>query len=945
MSLSSGTRLGIFEITGLLGKGGMGEVYRATDTKLGREVAIKVLSSDFAADPERLARFEREAKTLASLNHDNIGSLYDFQQDGEIRFLVLELIEGETLADRIDRSAVPVKEVLPLFIQIAVALEEAHEHGIVHRDLKPANIKITPEGKIKVLDFGIAKTYGPQRPVSPTETTRASDPNKVTTDGTLLGTPSYMSPEQARGQEVDKRADIWAFGCCLYESLTGSPPFRGDTLVDTFNAILEHDPDWTQLPDDTPEDLRKLLRRCLEKDARRRLRDAGDIAITLDHSRDAPPIEFTSISVDSAPFWRRQSPWLVGAVALVIGVASTVLILGTLEPSPGSIEARDDLASRAAAQTPAEVPKPVRRFLIDREDSMPPVTDIPDTVNFETLVALSPDGSQIVYVGDVGGPASLVLRSLDRVGTRVLPNTNYARVPFFSPDGKWVGYFRFREGLDCTLMKIEIETGRTVEICEAGDFPLGGAWGKDGTIVFASRAGGGLMRVPQSGGTPEIITTPDRAAGEEDHELPHILPDGGGILFTIFDGTDYSIGRTSKDGGEHSVLIESAGAPLYSPLGYLTYIHDGRWLAASYDPAQPDRIGAPHDITEALMRMGDFSIAVIGVANFSPLGIALSNEGAMVFVRSSAIGDPIVRLAWVDLEGNVEALDFEPGDYWNARISPDGKRIATDLAGSDLKQGVWVLDLERSTRRPLATKGINGQANWMPNGLSLVYYTRYDLDGDIILGPAMRDVDYRSEYELIALDGPGQYYPHSVSPDGKWLAVAYRHGMTAPVNVGIISLEGEEPLRPISDTDFWEDFPTISPDGKWISYSSNESGQMEVYVVPFSGQGGNTLVSTNGGHKSVWAPDGKTLYYQKGKAMMAVAIEAEPEFAAGIPRTLFEGDFYSQRGRDYDLSPEGDRFLMLIRSEKGDGQVSSRSLVFVDNWSEVLKELAALDGR
>ena len=616
----------------------MGQVYRATDTTLS-QVAIKILPDAFAANPERLARFEREAKMLASLNHPNIAAIYAVDKSGGLHALVMELVEGDDLSQRISRSAIPLDEALPIAKQIAEALEAAHEQGIIHRDLKPANIKVRADGTVKVLDFGLAKAMEPtgamaaSNSMSPTITTPA-----MTQAGIILGTAAYMSPEQARGRTVDKRADIWAFGCVLYEMLTGRPAFsKGTSTADILAAILEREPEWKALPAAVPSTVARLLRRCLEKDPRRRLRDIGDIRLDLDEASTAPPVNVT-----------RRAPGRAIVRSLV-----TAAILVALAVIAFAIRSLTRVAT---------VPQPTMRFTL-----VPPVDQPFSLSEADRDFVISRDGTRLVYVS--GNDGKLMVRAIDRLDAVRLGNVTGARSPFLSPDGQWVGFF---VGVSSTeLKKISMTGGPAISLCRGPGGARGAAWGQDDTIVFSTQAGK-LLRVPASGGEPTVLSTPDSARGETGHIFPSFLPGGQTVLFTVTNVGDPldngQIVALDLKTGRRKVLLSGGSQPEYVETGYLVYGVTGALRAVRFNPATLDVMGDPVLVVDHVT-----TIATTGAGEFS-----LSASGALVYLPGGVIGTAR-SLVWVDRDGREEPVGAPPRMYSYSRISPDGSRVALEL--------------------------------------------------------------------------------------------------------------------------------------------------------------------------------------------------------------------------------------------------------------------------
>jgi len=643
VALAPGTKLAEYEILAPLGSGGMGEVYKARDTKLGRDVAIKVLHDLFAEDPERLARFEREAKLLASLNHENIATLYGFGESDSIRFLAMELVEGETLAerlDRLDRGPMELEEALALFRQIALALEAAHEKGVIHRDLKPANVKITEDGKIKVLDFGLGKELAPE----PSEEDLSQSPTAAysgTMAGVIMGTAAYMSPEQARGKTVDQRTDVWAFGCVLYEALTGKKPFEGETVTDTLAAVVRAEPEWSALPQTTPSSIRRLLRRALTKDRSRRLPHMGAARLEIDDAGDETPVETVA-----EPSRQRRLPLALTALLLVALTGFAVWAI-----------------------TRPSAPRLVRLVLSASPDEAFYFGGNPPSI------AISPDGTHIIYRND---RRQLRIRALDRFEASALANrgTN----PFVSPDGEWIGFFA-----DGALKKVAIHGGPAITLCPVDGFPRGASWGPDDTIVFASRGSEGLKRVSALGGEPETLTMVDRERGEIFHRWPEVLPDGQAVVFEVArrGGIEASSIAVLSLGTGDVELLTGGSFPRYAPTGHLVYAGLNTLWAAGFDPRRLELTSAPVPVLEGVV-----------ATNANAANFGLARDGTLVYVP----GDPrsaVRTLVWVDRQGQEEPIGTEPRSYVSVALSPDGTRVASEIRDSNVD--VWIYDLSRQT--------------------------------------------------------------------------------------------------------------------------------------------------------------------------------------------------------------------------------------------------------
>ena len=888
MSLSPGTKLAHYEILEPIGKGGMGEVYRARDGKLGRDVAIKVLPEEFAENEERLARFKREAKVLASLNHPNIASIYGLEQSGNTHYLVLELVPGETLAERISRGPIPLEEALDIATQMAEALEEAHEQGIVHRDLKPANVKQTEDGKIKVLDYGLAKVFQEEAPdadssMSPTLT---RDATRV---GVILGTAAYMSPEQAKGKKVDKRADVWAFGVVLYEMLTGKRAFAGEDVSDTLAYVLSREPDWDALPAEISPTLRMFLTRCLEKDPKLRLPDIGVVRLALQGA-----FETTATQEDpvSPPIGWHPSIGMATAAALLLGVITGVGVWSVMHREP--------------------TPRPVARFSLP----LPPG----DSLSFtgRHVVALSSDGTRLVYTAN----EQLYLRAMDQMeATPVRSTEDEARSPFFSPDGEWVGFYA-----DGQLKKVAIRGGAAVSLCEAQN-PWGARWGADDTIVFGQR-GAGIMQVSADGGTPEVVIPLD-STGEVGHG-PQVLPGENAVLFTLGDGTNWDDAQIvvhSLATGERKVLIEGGRDARYVPTGHLVYVLDGTLLAVPFDVDALEVMGGPIPMAEGVMTAG----STTGAAQFS-----VSDTGALVYVTGS---NPFLErtLVWVYRDGREESLAAEPRAYTFPRISPDGGRLALDVR--DQEDDIWIWDFASETLTRLTfAPGLDNYPVWTPDGRRVAFAS--DRDGTFDL--YWKAADGTGAVERLN-ESKNALRPYAFTPDGRQL-VFLEIDEEQRRNLGVLSLEGSP--EPLLSTEFDERNGEISPDGRWLAYQSNASGQHEIYVRPFPNvEDGQWLISNGGGTRPLWAPEGRELFYlASGPRLMAVGVQTEPSFAPGNAEEVF-GGYYAPIGRafgrTYDISPDGERFLMI--KESGSDETSSTEFILVLNWFEELKRLVPTD--
>jgi Tol biopolymer transport system component len=873
----------------------MGEVYRARDVTLNREVALKVLPDFFASDPERLARFQREAEVLASLNHPNIAHIHGLEGGAGIRALVMELVEGEDLAHRVARGPIPLAEALPIARQIAEALEAAHERGIVHRDLKPANIKLGLDGTVKVLDFGLAKTMEPMGattnvPQPPTITTPA-----MTEAGIILGTAAYMSPEQARGRPADRRSDVWAFGVVLYEMLTGRLAFEGETISDVLAKVLEREPDWTALPASTPPRLRELLRRCGRKDAKTRLQAIGDARIQIDELISGATEETVAPVVMQSRVWHRaRLAWTVAALSLLIAAA---------------------LAGPATLYLRRVVP-----------ESRPSRFDIPtpptsDPVSF----GLSADGRQLAFVATADGVPRLWVRPLDQVTAQPLAGTEGASYPFWAPDGRAIGFFA-----DGKLKRIDL--GSTVpQVLADAPSGRGGTWNQDGVIVFAPTAiiGGlhPLMRVMATGGTPVAATR--HAPGQGSHRWPQFLPDGRHFLFFMAYGRvdTQGIYVGTLDGGEATRVLSAETAAVYATPGALLWVRQGVLVAQRFDPATAVVSGEAIPIAQAVgsdegVLRGAFAVAT---------GVLAHRAG----------GGERRQLAWVDRAGVVHGTVGTPdeGGLSNPELSPDGRRVAVNRTMQG-NTDVWLIEVGRGVASRFTFAASNdGFPLWSPDGRRLAFGSEPKGVYDLVEKPLSGAGD---EQPLLVTVEPKN--PLAWSPDGRVLLYATQHPGTGP-DLWAVPLAGERKPFPVVQTPFEETTGQFSPDGRWVAYQSNESGPAQIYVRSFPGPGGQWQVSTTGGRQPRWRPDGKELFYVAPDArLMAVSIAAGADrqtLEAGAPVPLFRTRLASGSNipggvmsrPQYAVASDG-RFLMNVAVEGA----TAPPITVVLNWDGPLKK-------
>ncbi len=911
MSLAAGIKLGLYEIQSPLGAGGMGEVYRARDTRLGRDVALKVLPEAFARDAERLGRFRREAQVLASLNHPNIAAIYGFEDSGATHALVMELVEGPTLAERIKQGAIPIKEALPIAKQIAEALEYAHERGIVHRDLKPANIKLASNDKIaqndavKILDFGLAKALeGDASSVdissSPTITRMA------TQAGIILGTAAYMSPEQAKGKSVDRRTDIWAFGCVLYEMLTGKQAFTGETVTDTLAAVIMKDPDLSALPANTTQSVRNLLQRCLKKDARQRLQSIGDARVALEDILSGASAQYELAQQDSSaggmkpPLqmpvsrWRTALPWTIAG--LVVAALTVTLIV--LWPAPH--------ASKA--------------FPIELTLRIPPDQQLAEDAG--PAVVLSSDGTRVAYVTGSATSGRIYIRELDSSEATPLESVQ-GFAPFFSPDGQWIGFY----SLDGKLEKVSVFGGAPVSLCEAIG-GRGGSWSKDGTIVFTPGYTMPLYRVSADGGTPVPLTRLDKARHEVTHRWPQVLPDGKAVIFTASsDNNNYEhayVEAVSLATGQAKVLVQNAYFGRYLPSGYLTYVSGGTLFAAPFDAKDLKMAGTAMPVLPNLQ-----ADLTSGGAQLS-----FSQNGTAAYITGATLSSQ-VTVALFDRKGVATPLVKQPGDYSSPRFSPDGKRLALQVGTGNIS----VYDIARGTMTPLTFDNPGCMAPlWTPDGKMIACTRTTDS-----LGISWLPSDGTgSMKELTGGDGGGYQYPSSWSPDGRTLAF-----FQFPPKTGGCCEIGTLPVNPNGQAGESKIilgrggtaaavYPEISPDGHWMAYESTESGVAQIYVVSFPGLGGKWQISVTNGVFPRWSRAGHELFFigegTGTPALFDVPYTVEGNsFEPGKPEALFQGGFV---GRDpyssYDITPDGKHFAAFVGSSGNSS--SSAATTVVINW-------------
>jgi len=895
MALASGTHVGPYEITGAIGAGGMGEVYRARDPKLGRNVAIKVLPEAFARDAERMARFQREAKVLASLDHPNIASIYGLEDSGGTYALVMQLVEGPTLADRIKAGPIPVDEAIRIARQIADALEYAHERGIIHRDLKPANVKVTNDDAVKVLDFGLAKALEGD-PSSIDISTSPTISRMATMQGVLLGTAAYMSPEQAKAKPVDRRADIWAFGCVLYEMLTGKQAFTGETVTDTLASIIKEEPDWKLLPAATPMRVRVLLQRCLQKDPKQRLRDIGDARISLDEVLLGAPEQPSAAAVPvSATLWRRALPWTLFAAALT-AFAVLAFVHFREKPAPPAHVYRYDIAT-------------------------------PDPLNIRA--ALSPDGTRLVFSTGARTPSRLWLRRVDSLEAHPLEGTEGTTGhPFWSPDSRFIAFGT----IDGKLKKIDADGGPAEVLCDAG-YVAGGFWTPDGKIVFGDAGHSqSLWEVPVAGGASSPL--PGVGQGNPYVGFPVLLQDGRHFLYE--NGNTPSnvvyVGSLDDRGDSKKLLAGVTAGLAYAPsqndagLGYVLFVRPttpgattGTLMIQPFDLQKLDVVGVPVPLAQG-----------VSEANFS-----VSVAGTLVYGSSGVAGS---QLTWFDREGKILGTVGEPtGTLYSVRVSPDGTHAAVSRTGVQGIRVVWLLDFARGTSTRF-TFGPGSDARfpvWSPDGNSIIFASNREGNYDLYQKPASGAGD-----EQLLLKSGESKFPDSWSSDGRFLLYSAIGGAKGESALWVLPLGGDKKPFPFLSTEFNEMRGRFSPDGRWVAYVSDESGTNEIYVRPFSlgssgtisSVGGKWLISTGGGNDPRWRGDGKELYYlASNRSLMAVEVSAIPIFQAGLPKVLFQAPLADA---NWDITADGKRFLFPAPPAES----AQAHFTVVLNWPSLLKK-------
>jgi eukaryotic-like serine/threonine-protein kinase len=882
MAILSGKRLGPYEILSVIGAGGMGEVYRARDTRLERVVAVKILPDHLSDRAELRERFEREARTIASLNHSHICTLFDIGQQDGTDYLVMEYLEGETLAERLKKGPLPIVQVLQYAIEIADALDKAHRKGITHRDLKPGNIMLTKSGT-KLLDFGLAKLKQETTPANISLSKLPTANDAITAQGAIVGTLQYMAPEQLEGREVDARTDIFAFGVVVYETATGKKAFEGKSQASLIAKILESDPPpISSLQPMTPPALDRVVKTCLAKDPDNRWQTASDLCRELKWIADEGTQRTTTAAAPVASGrtnWLKTALWAGAAVAACILVGLTAWIL------------------KPAA------PKPIARFAM----SLPPGQRL-DT--FGPAIAISPDGTRLVYAA---GPSNLTtqlyIREMGGLEARPIPGTGGGGNPFFSPDSQWIGFFTSGK-----LMKVSLSGGVPVSLVDINvGGEAGASWGSQGRIAVVPQAGSPIQQIPDTGGNLQPLTRLEK--GEASHRWPEFLPEGKGVLFTAAAGTATKIAVQSLGSGEHRDLVPGGDFPRYALSGDLVYLQGANLMAVPFDRQRLAITGAAVPVIEGVLAAG-------GVAQYS-----FSSTGTLIYVPGSS-QEAGLKLVWVDRKGMEQPVNAPPHNYVLPKVSPDGKRVAAGIEEADSQ--IWVYDLGRDTLTRLTFEGsANIDPVWTPDGKRIVFK---GTGNRLFWQPAdgSTGAEALTSSELAANNVPGSW-----TPDGQVLTFMEINPDTG-YDVYTLPLKDGKP-QPFLHTPSLETAPRFSPDGRFIAYASDESGRIEIYVRPYPGPGGKWQISTEGGAEPVWNPKGQELFYRSGNKMMAVDVTTQGTFSAGKPKILFEGPYVPtpRSFPDYDVSPDGQRFLMLKPSEQAQGPAQINVVL---NWFEELKQ-------
>jgi eukaryotic-like serine/threonine-protein kinase len=884
--LTPGTKLGPYEIVTAVGAGGMGEVYRARDTRLNRVVAIKILPAHLSQNADAKERFDREARAISSLSHPNICHLYDVGLQDGASYLVMEYLDGETLADRLHKGPLPLEQVLRIGAEICDGLGKAHCTGVAHRDLKPSNIMLTKTGA-KLMDFGLAKPVLAAIGTASSSASLATMSKPLTVEGTILGTFQYMSPEQVEGKEADVRSDIFSLGAVLYEMITGKRAFEAKTAASTIAAILASEPKpISTIHPMSPPALERVVKACLEKDPDDRMQTAHDVKLQLKW-----------ITLEGS----ETTPRSVSAMKPMPGVRAVILGLGLL--LLGAV-----VATLATWNLKPSSPRPVTRTVI----MLPPGQRLAGLE--QPCVALSPDGTQLVYVAMQGGTQRLYLRPMDSLEARPIPGTEGATGPFFSPDGQWLGFFA-----DQKLKKVMVSGGIGTTLSDV-PFPLGASWDSHGRIAFAPSVGSPIKQVLETGGASQPLTRLEK--GEIAHRWPEFLPNGKAMLFTAgptsINWTNAQVVVSSLGTGEQRNLIPGGTQPHYAPTGHLLYALGGSLMAVPFDSQRLTVAGAEVPVVEGVLQS-----TTTGVAQYS-----VSATGSLVYVPGGVQAAPH-RLVWVNRDGTEQPVAAPARSYVFPRLSPDGRRLAVTIQGQEVQ--LWLYDLSRETLTRFAFEGkFNTNPVWTPDGKRIAFNSNKEGSMNLFWQPS----DGTGGPERLTTS-EFLHFPMSWSPNGKVLAFV-EVAPTTGYDIWITTV-GDRKVQPFLRTPFNESVPMFSPDGRWIAYISNESGRWEVYVQPYPSTGGKWQISAEGGTEPVWNRNGRELFFRNGDKIMAVEITEHPNLAAGKPRVLFEGHYVLPPGTtpNYDVSPDGQHFIMIKANEAVEEAPAQINVVL--NWFEELK--------
>ena len=895
----AGKQLGPYPVSGLIGAGGMGEVYRAHDPRLGRDVAIKVLPAHLSQDAETLARFEREVRAVAALSHPNILAIHDVGTDEGLAYAVMELLDGQTLRAHLGGAPLPWRRALAIATQVADGLAAAHARNIVHRDLKPDNIFITASGPVKILDFGLARVAGDAARSDGVTVGAATQP------GAVMGTVGYMSPEQARGEESGPTSDVFAFGCVLYEMLTGRAPFARPTGAESMAAVLRDDPvPLAEQVADLPPAVEAVVAHCLEKRPSDRFQSAKDMGFALRAVAEmtgrmtATTLPAVAVGVGR----RRQRRWSAVAAGVLAGLA-----IGTATASIWWY-------LRIPAATPAPL---VRASLVLSPEGPLAANDSPSA---GSSVAISQDGRLIAYVVQRSGVRHLAVRALERDEERLLRGTEGALFPVFSPDAQWVAFFT-----ETGLKKVSLSGGTPTTVCWAPPVPRGAVWADDGAIYFSPEFSTGLQRVPSTGGQPSEVTRVDLGAGESNHLLPEALPGARALLFTVWKGGDFgaaSIWSVSLPSGERRLLLDAAAAPRYLQPGFLVFARGGALFAARFDV---DRLAVTSEALPVID--GVWSDRLTGTAHY-----AVARNGTLVYASG---GNTVEErhLVWVDRQGRAQRLGVDPGYYANPRLSPDGRHVVLDSLND-----IWTYSLENRTLSRLTFRSVNQFAVWHPDGRHLAFSSS---DGVAYPKLFWTDIESGGRPEALTTEG-GVQFPASWTPDGRALAYAETAAERTEADTGwdiwLLRRSSDPPRSVLIRTPFTEDQPAFSPDGRALAYVSNETGQLEVYVRTFPDTSRRARVSTDGGTEPVWARGGGELFYRRGRGYFSVPVTVGDSIRLGRPSLLFEGDYVLASeipgNPSYDVAPDGQRFVMVARASE---TPQPRRLELVLGWAHELE--------